>query len=74
MDKNRVIYYEDELNDEFSEAKITPIDIDENYVYIHKNLIWKICSLIVNVILFFIKMFFVYFLKNIIFQKKIGCP
>jgi 1-acyl-sn-glycerol-3-phosphate acyltransferase len=28
-----VIYYSDELNDEFSEARITPIKIDGNYVY-----------------------------------------
>ncbi len=58
MDKNRIIYYQDELNDEFSETKITPRNIDENYIYIHKNIIWKICSLIVNVILFFIKIIY----------------
>ena len=29
----KVIYYEDELNDEFSTAKITPIVIDKNYDY-----------------------------------------
>ena len=28
-----MIYYGDELNDEFSEARITPIKIDGNYVY-----------------------------------------
>ncbi|MBQ9112787.1 MAG: hypothetical protein IJY08_04325 [Clostridia bacterium] len=33
MDKRKVIYYEDELNDEFSLAQITPIVIDKNYVY-----------------------------------------
>ena len=35
MDKRKVIYYTDELNDEFSTAEITPRQIDENYVYIH---------------------------------------
>lgn len=34
----QVYYYKDELNDEFSGAKITPRIIDENYKYIHKNL------------------------------------
>ncbi len=36
----RVIYYDDELNDEFSPAVITPKPIDENWVYVHTSL-WK---------------------------------
>mgnify|MGYP004619036343 FL=1 len=43
--EKRIIYYKDELNDEFSEAKITPRIIDENYVYEHKNPLWKFASL-----------------------------
>lgn len=38
MDDRKVIYYSDELNDEFSIAQIEPITIDENYVYIHDSL------------------------------------
>ena len=38
MDK--IIYYTDELNDEFSDAKITPRVIDGSYVYVYKSL-WK---------------------------------
>lgn len=37
MDKRKVIYYEDELNDEFSLAQITPRKIDANYVYVHNS-------------------------------------
>ncbi len=33
MDKRTVIYYQDELNDEFSTAVIKPRRIDESYVY-----------------------------------------
>ncbi len=44
MEKKRIIYYTDELNDEFSDAKIIPKKIDENYVYIHTNLVWNSCS------------------------------
>ena len=33
MDKRKVIYYQDELNDEFSVAQITPKVIDGSYVY-----------------------------------------
>ncbi len=40
MDKRKVIYYEDELNDEFSVAKITPRVIDETYIYCHDSA-WK---------------------------------
>ena len=49
--KNVTIYYTDELNEEFSTAKITPKIIDEKYTYIHKNPIWNLCSfLLQNVI------------------------
>ena len=39
MDKRRVIYYSDELNDEFSLTEITPRRIDGDYVYCHTSLI-----------------------------------
>ncbi|HJJ05033.1 MAG TPA: 1-acyl-sn-glycerol-3-phosphate acyltransferase [Clostridiaceae bacterium] len=51
MNKKKTIYYKDELNDEFSKAKITPRKIDENYVYIHKNPFWNITSYILQNIL-----------------------
>ncbi len=38
--EQKIIYYKDELNDEFSTAVITPKKIDENYVYVYKNP-WK---------------------------------
>lgn len=51
MNNEKIIYYEDELNDEFSDAKITPKRIDENYKYIHKSVIWNACAfLLQNVI------------------------
>ena len=48
METKKVIYYEDELNDEFSGTYIKPIKIDENYKYLHKNPIWNICSYILQ--------------------------
>lgn len=42
MEKRKVIYYTDELNEEFSLAEITPKKIDENYVYCHDSLFKKI--------------------------------
>ncbi|MBQ8623949.1 MAG: hypothetical protein IJ424_06235 [Oscillospiraceae bacterium] len=41
MDKRKVIYYTDELNDEFSVAKITAKTIDGNYRYVHNSLFKK---------------------------------
>lgn len=50
MKNKKVIYYQDELNDEFSTAQIQSIKIDENYKYRH-NSIWDICSYIIQNIL-----------------------
>ncbi len=46
--KEDIIYYSDELNDEFSTAKIIPRVIDENYKYEHKAVIWNITAWIVQ--------------------------
>ena len=46
--KQRVIYYNDELNDEFSSTKIEPRIIDENYKYVHKNPFWNLCSILIQ--------------------------
>ncbi len=41
LDKRKVIYYTDELNDEFSTAEITPKKIDGNYKYFRDSLFKK---------------------------------
>ncbi|MCI8641363.1 MAG: 1-acyl-sn-glycerol-3-phosphate acyltransferase [Clostridia bacterium] len=51
MEKGKIIYYKDELNEEFSEAQITPRAIDENYKYIHKNVIWNATAFLLQNIL-----------------------
>ncbi len=38
----KTVYYEDELNDEFSKAVIEAKQIDESYKYISKNPFWKL--------------------------------
>ncbi|MCM1065313.1 MAG: 1-acyl-sn-glycerol-3-phosphate acyltransferase [Eubacterium sp.] len=45
--ERKVIYYSDELNDEFSEAQITPRVVDSNFRYFHGKL-WDLCSLAVQ--------------------------
>ena len=44
MKEQRTIYYRDELNDEFSSAKIVPRTIDENYRYVHGNVFYRFFS------------------------------
>ena len=51
MKEQKIIYYNDELNDEFSEVKIEPREINENYKYIHKNPFWNICAYLVQNVL-----------------------
>lgn len=41
----KTIYYSDELNDEFSEAKIVSKAINENYKY-ERNGLWNLCSFV----------------------------
>lgn len=43
--KKNIIYYKDELNDEFSIAKITPKKIDGEYKYIHTGFFKKLTHL-----------------------------
>lgn len=51
MKKEKIIYYTDELNEEFSGSSITPRIIDENYKYIHKNVIWNACAFLLQNVL-----------------------
>lgn len=50
MKEKRVIYYNDELNNEFSSAKIVPRVIDEKYKYKH-GIIWNCISWIIQNVL-----------------------
>jgi len=46
----QTIYYEDELNDEFSGAQITPRVVDESFSYFHGR-VWDFCSLMTQNVL-----------------------
>ena len=49
-EKAKIVYYEDELNDEFSDAKIISDLVDKNYKYIHRNIFWRIGEAIIFLI------------------------
>ena len=51
MKEQKTYYYSDELNDEFSEAKIEARVIDENYKYLHKNIFWNLAHFLVQNVL-----------------------
>lgn len=45
--KRKTFIYTDESNDEFSGIKRNTITIDSNYKYIHSNVFWRICEVLV---------------------------
>lgn len=44
MDKSKIHYYEDEINDEFSGIKKEPRFIKDDFKYINENFFWKIAA------------------------------
>ena len=38
----KIVYYADELNDDFSPLDINEVTLDKNYKYIHTNWFFKI--------------------------------
>ena len=45
--ETKVVYYSDELNDDFAQLGIKRKPLGEDFEYIHRNLIWKTCSFVV---------------------------
>lgn len=70
MKKRKVIYYSDELNDEFSTAVITPRKIDENYDYGGRKTAWKAKRFFLYRIIAFPIAFF--YLKLVFAHKVVG--
>lgn len=50
QNEKKVIYYNDELNDEFSKAKIIPRKIDGRFKY-NKSAFWEFCSFLIQNVL-----------------------
>ncbi len=42
--QKKIIYYKDELNDDFAGTKINAKKIDGTFKYVHKNIIWRFLS------------------------------
>ena len=41
---HRIVYYKDPLNDDFAGTSIKQQQIDDNFVYVHENKLWRLCS------------------------------
>ena len=46
-DKNKTIYYSDELNDDFASRGIKKKPLGDDFEYIHKNILWNTCSFVI---------------------------
>ena len=42
----RIIYYRDEKNDDFASTNINTKPLRENYIYVHKNIIWRAAAFV----------------------------
>ena len=45
-DKRKVVYYDDEANDDFAGTNIHQCVVDETFPFIHKSRLWRFCSFI----------------------------
>ena len=43
---HRIVYYKDPLNDDFAGTDISQKKVDDNFVYVHENKIWRVLSTI----------------------------
>ena len=41
---HRIVYYKDPLNDDFAGTSISQKKVDDNFVYVHENKLWRFCS------------------------------
>lgn len=41
---HRIVYYKDPLNDDFAGTQINQKKVDDNFVYVHENKLWRLCS------------------------------
>lgn len=65
--KQKVIYYSDETSDDFAGTNIQTKKIDENYKYVHKNLVWRFFEFIVY---YLIAVPLVWFFMRVILRVK----
>ena len=69
--KTKIIYFQDELNDDFAGTKIKTKTVDKNFKFVHKNPIWRFCSFLVYyVIAIPVVAFFCLIVKKVKFVNR----
>ena len=66
-DNKRVVYYDDDLSDDFAGTHINQCTIDETFPYVHKNIFWKIGSFIAYYLIAFP---LVWFFERVILRMR----
>lgn len=68
----KIIYYKDELNDDFAGTNINTKKIDSSFKFIHKNIFWRACSFLLYylIVIPFIWIFMRVFLRVKYKNKK----
>lgn len=59
MMARKTIYYKDELNDDFAGTNIETVKLDENYVFVNKNIFFRIFEFILYYIIVWPLVFFI---------------
>ncbi len=47
MKRSKMIYYQDELNDDFANNNIKACEVPSDFTFVNKNILWRICEAIV---------------------------
>ena len=63
----RVIYYSDEINDDFAGTKIKTQVVDDKFKFIHKNIFWRFCAFFLY---YFIAVPIIWFYTRILLRVK----
>ncbi|HEY8364618.1 MAG TPA: lysophospholipid acyltransferase family protein [Haloplasmataceae bacterium] len=71
MKPKKTFYYKDLINDDFAGTKINTSDIEEDFVFVNNNLIWRILSFIIY---YFIAIPLVYIFCKLVYHVKIHKP
>lgn len=63
----KVVYYQDELNNDFAGTRINTKCVDENFKYVHKNIFWRMLSFLFYYV---IALPVIWFIEKVIYRVK----
>ena len=69
--EKKIIYFSDELNNDFAGTSIKTCRVDESFQYIHEGLLWRILSFVLYYIVAFP---LVWIYENLILKNTVIAP